>query len=236
MDKAYEAWQKAPTPENLTALIGAASPVIDSALSSYGSGDPALRGRAKILAVGAVRSFDPKQGVALKTHLMNQLKPLHREAAHRSTVVSVPEKMLADSHQLYRSEQEFIDEHGREPNVTELAARTGYSPDRIAKVREAAKPAVAESLGVPGTGASHQPGVQRTNPQQIWLEFVHHDLGNIDKKILEWKKGLYGQPVLANQEIAQRLNLSPGAVSQRSARIAARLAEGLPPALTGDMT
>jgi len=40
-----------------------------------------------------------------------------------------------------------------------------------------------------------------------------------NQKIMEWTFGLYGSPQLSNQAIAQRLKLSPGAISQRKANI-----------------
>jgi DNA-binding NarL/FixJ family response regulator len=41
--------------------------------------------------------------------------------------------------------------------------------------------------------------------------------------ILEHALGLHGKPVLQNQQIAKKLRLSPGAVSQRKAKIQAKL-------------
>jgi hypothetical protein len=41
----------------------------------------------------------------------------------------------------------------------------------------------------------------------------------INQKIMEHSLGLHGQPRLPNHEIAKLLRLSPGAISQRKARI-----------------
>jgi hypothetical protein len=55
--------------------------------------------------------------------------------------------------------------------------------------------------------------------QESWHEFVYHDLDPIDQVILEHSLGLHGKQVLPNQDIARKLKLSPGAISQRKVRI-----------------
>jgi DNA-directed RNA polymerase specialized sigma subunit len=70
------------------------------------------------------------------------------------------------------------------------------------------------------------PGTESLPASDIWLEYVHHDLDPIDKKILEWKTGMYGKQVLSTNEIARRLNITPSAVSQRAAKIAMKIEAG----------
>lgn len=229
MEDAYELWKKQPTPENMGALLEKASPVIDSAIKSYGGGNPALKSRARRLAIDAFKMYDPKKGTKLSSHLMTRLQPLTRASQEYSSVVRVPERVRMDLYKLRQEEQKHFDEHSREASDKELADRTGLSMRRIAHVRRFQKGEVAES-GLTemdeGEQAIMYPGVQQVDPQAVWLEYVHHDLPPIDQKILEWKTGYNGKPVLPNNEIAKRLGLSPGAISQRSAKIATRLEEG----------
>jgi DNA-binding Lrp family transcriptional regulator len=58
------------------------------------------------------------------------------------------------------------------------------------------------------------------------MEYVHHDLEPLDQKMLEWRTGIYGKTIKSVNEIAERLKLSPAAVSQRAARIARLIAKG----------
>lgn len=223
MEQKLIAWRKKPGPESLKPLLEASDSVLDSALRSYAGGDQSLRTQAKLLMLRGMKSFDSKRGVQLKTHLMNQLKPLQRLHLERSQPVDVPERMVMDSRLLHRTEQEYIDKYNREPNAQELAEESGLSLRRIAAVRTGARPFAAESISGEGV-----PGKEEDTSDKIWTEYVHFDADPIDKKIIEWKTGLYSSPILENQEIARRLKLSPGAISQRSSKIAAKLAEGLP--------
>ena len=228
MEEAYEVWKKKPTPENMGLLLEKAAPTIDSALRSYASGNPALKSRAKLLAVDAFKTYDPKKGAKISTHLMTQLQPLTRHARAYANVTKTPERVAMDLYRMNQSEQEFHNQQSRLPSDKELADHSGLSVRRLAKLRKYHLGEIAES-GLTEMDEGDQsimyPGVHQQDPNAIWLEYVHHDLAPLDQKILEWRTGFNGNPVLPNNEIAKRLKLSPGAVSQRAAKIATRLSE-----------
>lgn len=223
-------YNKSPTPENTAMMLTRIEPTINSALTSYAGGNQSLKGHAKSLAVGALQTYDPNRGVKLETHLMSQLRPLSRLHAETSASVKVPERIRADLYRVNQNHQEFFDENGREPADSELADRTGISMKRIAHVRKFARSEVSESSltskGEDGDDETFYPGTETNDPQKIWMEYVHHDLAPIDQKILEWKTGFNGKEILSTGEIAARLNISSGAVSQRAAKIHAKIAEG----------
>lgn len=228
-EEAYEAWKIKPTPEAMGTLLEASDPILQSALKSYGRGNQALRSKARQLAAKAYTSYDSSRGTKLRTHVMTQLQPLTRHAQRVSTAVRVPER---DTHTLYlmgQARSAFGEQYGREPSDDELADFTGMSARKLRKLKRAGGELAESSLtdmDESGEAVTAQPGLYRQDPEQIWLEYVHHDLGPIDQQILRWRTGLHGDPVLSNNEIAWRLKLTPGAISQRSAKIAARMAEG----------
>jgi RNA polymerase primary sigma factor len=226
----FNAWSKAPTPDNMASLLEAANPVLDTAVKSYAGGDPAFRSRAKLLAADAFRTYDPAKGTKLRTHLLTQLQSLRRHAMQRNQVVKVPERVQTDMWNMHRSQGELNDKLGREPSEQELADHSGLSMKRLRHVREFASGDVAESglttRSEDGEAEMFHPGTQQADPEKIWMEYVHHELPPMDRQILEWRTGMLGRPVLSNNEIAGRLRLSAGAVSQRAAKIAARVAEG----------
>lgn len=224
-DTAYQQWKKRPGPDTMDALLKEADPVLDSAIQSYGGGNKALRGRAKVLAMDAFEKYDPQQGTKLRTHVMNQLQPLSRHQREYSSITHVPERVQLDAYRLKQEQSKFHDEFGREPSDGELAERTGLSAKRIRHVRTFNRPDMAESMFTDDEGGVVLPGTVKPDYQSVWIEYVHHDLDPVDQKILEWKTGYNGSKVLENQEIARRLGLTPGAVSQRSAKISAKLAE-----------
>ena len=226
LDEAYTTWSSDPSKKNLKALLDSARPVIDKALTSYGGGDRALSSRAKRLAISAFKNYDPARGTKLQTHLLIRLKPLQRERMVRTTPVAVPERVQFDKFTSDQAAEQFRAEHDRDPSDAELADITGLSTKRLAYIRRYAKGILSEGqMEDPATGIS-LPGSERVTPEDIWIEFVHHDLDPIDKKIMEWKTGLFGKKVLSTNEVARRLKITPSAVSQRAAKIAMKLEEG----------
>ena len=227
LDDTYTFWQKNQSEQNMDQLLRAAQPTLDKALSSFAGGDKSLNGKAKRLAIDAFRSYDPTKGAKLNTHLMIRLKPLQRAYTNRSSVVSIPERVQIDRFRLEQSERALTDELGREPSDMELADYSGFSPQRIAHVRKFIRKRYAESQMRTPEGAPTQPATEEVSPEDIWFEFVHHDLDSIDKKILEWKTGMFDKKVLSTNEIASRLKISASAVSQRAAKIALKMEEGI---------
>jgi DNA-directed RNA polymerase specialized sigma subunit len=226
LDQAYDFWNRNQSQENMQALLQAADPVIGRALTQYAGGDRAMRGRAKRLAIDAFRTYDPKHKTQLKTHLMIRLKPLQREYTRRTSPLAVPERVQLDQLRLRNAEQELTELYGREPSDDEVAEYMGLSKKRIAHVRSYAKGVLSESQMRSSEGELQLPASEHVTQSDIWVEFVHHDLDPIDKKIMEWKTGYGGHDVLSTNEIAKRLRISPSAVSQRAAKIAKRLEAG----------
>jgi len=227
LEDAYGFWQKNQSPQTMSELLRSAQPTIDKALSSYAGGDKSLTARAKRLAIDAFRNYDPKMGAKLNTHLMIRLRPLQREYTNRSSVVAIPERVQIDRFRLEQAERSLTDELGREPSDAELSDYVGFSPKRIAHVRQFARKRYAESQLTTPEGMPTQAVAEEVSPEDIWFEYVHHDLDPIDKKILEWKTGMYNKQVLSTNEIARRLKITPSAVSQRAAKIALKLEENV---------
>src|SRR5690606_29943577 len=89
---AYTAWKTNNTPQSRGELLKAVSPVLQTAIYSYGDGEsPALKARAKLLALEAFNTYDPTRG-SLKTHLLSQLQRLRRISAQQQQTIRVPER------------------------------------------------------------------------------------------------------------------------------------------------
>ena len=227
LDTAFDSWTQKKTPEAMQELLRAADPVIGKALTSYAGGDKSLKSHAKRLAIGAFRKFNPGMQTKLQTHLLIQLQPLQREYMKRTSTLKVPERIQLDKYRLDMADREIREMTGRDPSDDELSEKTGLSSKRIMRVREFSKGLISESQTGTAEEGVKLPGAEAISPEDIWVEYVHHDLDPIDKKILEWKTGLYGKEVLSTNEIARRLKVTPGAVSQRAAKIAMKIEEGL---------
>lgn len=224
----YNTWRVRRTPQTAQDVLTALEPVRRAALTTYGGpagqASPTLGGKAKLLMLDALDRYDPAKS-KLKTYMMSHLQGLRRAAARETRIVRAPEQMLLDASHLAEAGNLLADRLGREPSDAELADHTGLSPKRIAYVRKL-RPATSEGAmaraGDPA-GQAYEPAVELRGREQSLLEFAYHGASPTDQLILEYTLGLHGKPRLQNQELAAKLRLSPGAVSQRKAKLQAAL-------------
>lgn len=220
---AFDAWKKTPGPTANSGLLKAVTPIIDSAIRSYGTQSPTLRSRAKQMTLQAMTTYDPNKG-KLRTHLLSQLQGLRRFSAQEQNIISLPEQVALDQKFLHDQENSLRDFLGRDPADAEIADQTGISLKRLKYVRQF-KPPLAESLvSRPTDDGSDimEPGVKqlgRDDEGEAWLDFVYADLNNTDRLIMDYTLGRNGSPKLPLHEVARRLGVTPSAASQRLGRI-----------------
>lgn len=218
----YNAWKAKPTPQSSTAFLNAMNPAIDRALSAHADvRDPILRSRARRLALDAAKKYDPNMGVKLGTHLMNQLQTLRRINRQSQQILRMPERVSLEKAKLDSAEAELVELLGREPTAVELADHTSMPVKRIKYVRKF-QPGIAEGTlqarSEALTGDIYDPAVQQASSNK-WVEALYADQDPVNQKIMEWSLGLFGSSRLSNQQIASKLRISPGAVSQRKIKI-----------------
>lgn len=223
----YAAWKAAPGPKTMGALLEAVKSVREAGLRTNApNSSPTMKTHAKLNNAEAIAKYDPMRG-KLKTHLMYHMQGLHRANAQENQIIRLPERVGIDSYHLRQHEADLRDELGRSPSMAELSDRSGLSSRRIQHIRKA-QPGMPEGmLATQGEAGDEQPSagpaVQQSDSDRIWHEFVYNDLQPTDQVIMEHTLGLYGHPVLPKKEIARKLNISPGAVTQRAAKIQAQL-------------
>lgn len=221
----YDAWMSDPSPANTGALLRAVRPEITRGITAYvgRTNDPILAGRARKLALQAIKTYDPTKA-QLGTHIINQLQGLKRVARQQTQVARIPERLSIENTRIERARVDLVEELGREPSAEELADATGLSVGRIAQVRSIHQPLAEGTIShrsLTDEDAGNMPAVRvlGRDTGDPWAELVYSDLEPVGQKIMEWTLGLHGEPTLSNYEIANRLNISPGAVSQRKAVI-----------------
>jgi RNA polymerase primary sigma factor len=230
-DTLYPEWQKNQTPEMNTRLLGTVQPIIDTAINSYAGGgaSPTLKSRARLMALKALQTYDPQKG-NVKTHLLSQLQSLRRLTAKEQNIIALPEQVGLDFQRLSAAENEMRDALSRDPSDDELADMTGLSTRRIKKIRSFQQP-VSEGMTAARSVMSEDSAntdVASTLPNytqntDAWMEFVYGDLTPTDKLIMDMTLGRNGRRRASTQDIARRLNITPGAVSQRAAKIQAMI-------------
>ena len=215
---AYDAWAADPTPDNSATLLKTLKPTVESALTSFaGESKNSLRTKANLMALDAVKLYDPGKNTKLQSHVFNHLKGLNRIKAKRTHMVHIPENALLELNRLRKEQDAYTAEHGREPTVSQLADATGLSIKRIEKLRTTHTSQTPVSAALTEKGDSLF--TKASDPQKIWADYVYYDLDDPDKKIFEWSTGYGGTPKISKMEMAKRLGISPAAVSRRVSKI-----------------
>lgn len=223
----YERWKLHKDKDTLYELTKSLRPTIDSVVASLGgTGNPHISAKARVIAAKAIQSYDPEAGTSLPTWVSQQLRQLTRDIRKSNNTVHVPDGVQLDAYNLYRAEQEFIDEHGREPTVDELADRAHLSVKRIKDVRTKMRPVIADASTEDVDGSSMLE-LTSSDYTQDALDYVYAESDRNDKKILEYTVGYGGQQVLDNKSIMDKLKLTPVQLSRRKARLSMRINEAI---------
>jgi hypothetical protein len=216
----FDAWKAAPSPQTSAALLKQVSPIIDTAMTSYGMGQGAsstLRARAKLIAHQAFGTYDPAKG-PLKAHLMGQLRGLQRLAAQQNQIISIPERVAIQRQQLVESEDLLRDRLGRDPSDAEVADHTGLSRKRLGYIRQFKPPTALGTVTTEDEEGIYTPPVNQ-DPSEAWNDLVYYDLDPSNQLVMDYTLGMHGAPKLPPEEIARRLGVTVSAVSQRTAKI-----------------
>jgi DNA-directed RNA polymerase specialized sigma subunit len=228
--ESFQQWQAKPTPMATDQLLQQVEPVIQKSLVATAgpSYSPLLRSHARRIALQAFQSYDPSQA-KLGTHLTNHLQGLRRVYRQQSQVMATPERVSMDAAYVNEQSQRLEDELGRPPSAQELANTTGLSPRRLAHLSKFRQPMAEGTFSdtAMGEDQSNSPGVMADSPYHLAQEVIYQDLEPKNQLIMEHTLGLHGRPVLSNQQLAARLRLSPGAISQRKLSIQQKLDEAM---------
>jgi DNA-directed RNA polymerase specialized sigma subunit len=219
----YDAWKAKPDKHTLTPLISSLTPVINSAIGAYGyAGDPNIRNVARIMTIDALPKYDPSRA-ALDTFVFGELRRLQREGPKHEEAIPLPERVALGRLELDRTTADMAAEYGREPTDDEIRDKLGLSAKRLRTLRGIGNRRIGElrdEQGNPVYAAEDE-----MDDSELWRDLVVSSLGTTDRQIYSWMSGVNGKR-LSTAEVASRLRISPPAVSQRVAKIMAKMAEG----------
>lgn len=224
LEQLYQQWRQDPSPQNTDRVLQALTPLIRQQVSRHSDPqDKVLMGRARLLALRALRSYDPQGKATLTSHVYSHLQSLFRESQRLQQPIAVPERAALEWKRIQAAETTLIDQLGRPPTDRELADHLQMSQEKLARLRRMRLPVPTgqfQSLGEDGL-SSHEPAVE-IQPQRrnnLTWSILLDELDPVNRKIAEMTLGWNGQPQVANQDIARKLGVTPGAVSQRKAEI-----------------
>jgi DNA-directed RNA polymerase specialized sigma subunit len=141
----------------------------------------------------------------------------------------MPERTLQQLSLLKYHENDFYENKGRAASDSELADMTGLSVKQIGKLRGLDKKSYSESFtaftGENPVTAQELTATPDSKIKEDTLAAMYGSLSPQEQYILEHKLGYNNNKILSNNDIAKKLKMSPGRVSQITASLAAKLDE-----------
>jgi DNA-directed RNA polymerase specialized sigma subunit len=209
----WHVWKNDKTDQNTSALLAQFHPLIVREASKWSQtlAKPLLETEGKRLTMQAFKTYDPKVGAALGTHVANQLQKMSRLAYSNINVARIPENKLLNYHTYQKAHADLSDKLGRPPTTDELADELAWSMDRVKEFRESiGRREMLESGGMDEAGEA---GLYQSEDQDNLIDFVYHDLPPTQKLIFEHLTGYQGAATLNNQQIQKKLGLTQGSYS-----------------------
>jgi DNA-directed RNA polymerase specialized sigma subunit len=225
LDAEWQSWKKSQDPQRLRQLVTKLQPTIGKTLAASGIRSPVVIDRAKLVAAKALHSFDPTKGAKIKTYVASQLRSIVRDAPQIQEPLVPGQRYRSEMAELHKAHAQFADAFGRDPTDEELSETTNIPLRKVVRLRSASRARIPMSMVEEADDDEDAPdviGSTRTKYDD-WADAVYYGLGDIDRLIMSHKTGYRNYEVLDNQQIAQRLNLTPDTVQRRAQRIQQQL-------------
>ncbi len=210
------------TSDAMRPLLGRFKRLINSRANVYAGKNPnippeAVRAEFLNHAINAFETYDPNRGAALKTHVYNQMKKGQRLISDYGGAQRIPETRYWKVQEFKDAEKDLDNQLGRPPTAMEIADYLKAPLKQVTAMQMEVRKEVPRSR-LTNDFVSYKP------PENVeTLRLLQYELGPQDQQVLEHLTGLNGKPVLQPGQIAQRLGMSPSAVSRSRQRIADKL-------------
>lgn len=223
ISETYDIYKKEPSKQNLNKVVKSLGNTINYSLSANNaSNDPLLASKAKLITAKAIKEFDPGYKVSLPTYVSSQLQKLTRVARDLRNPIKLPERFVYESQALKKAEDDFMDEYGREPDLSELSDASGMSIKKIADIRRKSIKQMSEAQRFSGgedESEDNQTTIDETAAEgPDFLDeaemYVYNGLDHKEKKVFEHLTGYGSTEVLTPSEISQRFDVSQSTISR----------------------
>lgn len=212
----WKAYKASPSQATLAPLMKAIDPIIQSEVNKWSGaiGRPPIEAKAKRLALEAIDSYDPNSAAALATHVTNRLMKLSRDVYTHQDAVRLPEYKKLNVLTYNKAFNDLQGNLGRDPTNQELAENLVWSPKKLSQVQSALNQELVQSMDV-GAGMFEQQSIWGSDSDDGVLEYMYFDMSPEDKLLFEHSTGYTGKPILPNNELASKLNITPAQLSYK---------------------
>lgn len=209
--------------QKLTELLDSLGGPIGTAVNAFrGAPMPqvTVELEAKRLAVEALNDFNPAlTQMSLATFIITRVKQrLARYVGTYQNVARLPEHQINQIGAMREAVTDLTSRFKREPTAVEIADHMGIPVAHVTRLRKNLRSdLMAESGGLESMEAFE------TDPDFERAMLVYYSLNDQEKHVFDYSMGAHGQPRLAAGEMAKRLNISAGRVSQIKDSIATKI-------------
>ena len=181
----------------------------------------------------ALEKFDFRLGNKFSTYASWWIKHnISRSIAEQSRVIRIPAHMVHAINSMTWAEQRFIQAHGREPEIEELAALLEMPVARVSAIRKMACQTISLQAPIANSddGAMLEDLIADDSTGNPVREFARgllyeklyemlRTLPERDQQIIILRFGLFGQPSLPLVDISHRFNLTRERIRQLESKI-----------------
>jgi len=217
----WKEWRKTSSPGILGQLLNSFTPIIQATVKKFNTvplPPSTIAAEAKKQAVQAFKTFDPKAGAALGTHVTNYMKKVNRFVYEHQNIGRIPEHRITQVGTFMAVKSELREKKGREPSAVELADELAWSPAEVERMERELRREVPETAVMDADFSF----IETSDAQRI-LSFIYYELSPNEKVIFEYLTGWAGKPRLGEEEIARRLGMTRERVKKLKASIAAKI-------------
>jgi DNA-directed RNA polymerase specialized sigma subunit len=208
--------------QKLSELLKNLSGAIGTAVNSY-RGAPVpqvtLELEAKRQALLAIQDWDRSKGMSLASYVTTMVKQrLYRYIGTHANVARLPEGQIRQIGPIREAVSDLTSKFGREPTTDELADHLGMPVKQITRLRRNLRSDLLEEGGGLDNIEHYNtdPGFERAM-------MAYYQLTDMEKLVFDFSLGAHGQPRLKPTEIASRLKISNGRVSQLKTSLGQKL-------------
>lgn len=206
----WEQWNRTKSPQDLQTLLNHLQPLINQQVNRWAGGlsRDALEMQAKLLAVEAIKTYNPAMGASLGTHVTNRLQKLSRLVYTHTNALRLPEHKAISMASFSVAQDALKNELGREPSHVELADHLGWTRQRVGEFQRAYDR--RELLGSGDFNPAQFPVADQDDPI---ISFVYHDMEPKQQRLFEHMTGYGNKPVLSNPQLMKKYSLTQGQLS-----------------------
>ena len=178
-----------------------------------------LEAEAWTLFDDAVENFKDSAGAKFSTYLNFQLRKLDRHTKKYQNIARIPEALAGKIGDYERANLELSQKLQRQPTHKELAVSMGMPVKHIQQIHKSLRSDLFEGKFE---------GQQQENPLQAkhdqWLlEELREELQGQEQEVYDYLIGYKKRKITNKKELAAKLNMSPGRISQITGNIAKKL-------------